>query len=65
METVYSEGLGRTITYLDVHLEQWRDQELCTSSLKASIRMPKDGIFPIGLAAVDYITCQGQVRRLH
>jgi uncharacterized protein YbjT (DUF2867 family) len=24
----YSEALGRTITYVDVPLEQWRDQEL-------------------------------------
>jgi hypothetical protein len=28
MATEYSDALGRTITYVDVPLEQWRDQEL-------------------------------------
>ena len=27
----YSSALGRTITYIDVPLEQWRDQELAQS----------------------------------
>ena len=29
----YSEALGRNITYVDVPLEQWRDQELRTRNL--------------------------------
>ena len=28
MAAEYSDALGRTITYVDVPLEQWRDQEL-------------------------------------
>lgn len=29
----YSDALGRTITYVDVPLEQWQDQELCSRNL--------------------------------
>jgi uncharacterized protein YbjT (DUF2867 family) len=34
----YSEALGRTITYVDVPLEQWRDQELGSRELPAHVR---------------------------
>jgi NAD(P)H dehydrogenase (quinone) len=33
MAAEYSEALGRTITYIDIPLEQWRDQELRSRNL--------------------------------